>query len=326
MRFSFLALLPLLVSACSSSTQRLTVGPAPTGPPHEEEVQLETATGLVHGTLLVPAGSGPHPVALLIAGSGPTDRNGNSALMPGPNNSLKLLAEGLAERGIASLRYDKRGVGASARAMPREADLRFDHFVDDAVAWVRMLREDPRFSTVTIGGHSEGSLIGMLAVQRAGADAFISIAGLARPVGQVLRDQVRPQLTPELWEQSERILTTLEAGRTADSVPFSLYELYRPGVQPYLISWIRYRPTEELARLSVPVLILQGTTDIQVGVAEAEALKEARPEAELVVIEGMDHVLKAAPVDPANPLASYSDPTLPVVPELIERIGRFIRG
>ncbi len=294
--------------------------------PIEEAVQLETPTGVVHGTLLVPAGRGPHPFALLIAGSGPTDRDGNSAVLPGANNSLKLLAEGLAGREIASLRYDKRGVGESLPAGPNEADLRFDTYVDDAAAWVQPLREDPRFSTVTIIGHSEGSLIGMLAAQQSEADAFISIAGIARPAGQVIRDQLRPQLPPELWEESERILAALETGRTADSVPQTLYALYRPSVQPYMISWLRYTPTQEIARLLIPVLIIQGTTDIQVSVTEAETLKQAHPDAELVVIEGMNHVLKTVPSDPTQQQASYSDPALPIVPELIERLTTFIRG
>jgi len=291
----------------------------------EEAVQLETSTGSVHGTLLVPVGRGPYPVALLIAGSGPTDRNGNSAGIPGENNSLKLLAEALAERGIASLRYDKRGVGESRSATPKEADLAFDAYIDDAAAWVQKLRKEPRLSTVTIIGHSEGSLIGMLAAQRSKADAFVSIAGVARPAGQILRDQLRPQLPPELWLQSERILATLEAGRTADSVPQPLHALYRPNVQPYMISWLRYTPAEEIARLSIPVLILQGTTDVQVSTSEAEALKQATPGAQLLVIEGMNHVLKAVTSDPARQYASYSDPALPVVPELVERISTFVR-
>jgi alpha-beta hydrolase superfamily lysophospholipase len=239
---------------------------------------------------------------------------------------LKLLAEGLAGNGIASLRYDKRGVGESAPAGPNEADLRFDTYVDDAAAWVGQLREDPRLSTVTIIGHSEGSLIGILAAVRSEGDAFVSIAGIARPAGQVLRDQLRPRLPPDLWKESERILAALESGRTADSIPQPLYALYRLSVQPYMISWLKYMPTQEIARLSVPVLIIQGTTDSQVEVAEAEALERAAPRAELVVIEGMNHVLKAVPADPARQQASYSDPALPVVPELIERISTFIRG
>ena len=136
------------------------------------------------------------PVVLLLSGSGPTDRNGNSPMLPGKNNSLQMLAEGLASNGIASLRYDKRGVGESAKAMMAEADLRFETYVDDAVAWCEQLRKDKRFSAVIIAGHSEGSLIGMLAAKRCNAAGFISIAGAGRAAADILRTQLAGKLPP----------------------------------------------------------------------------------------------------------------------------------
>lgn len=290
----------------------------------EEPVRLETSTGTLHGTLLLPAGGGPVPVALLIAGSGPTDRDGNSAALPGKNNSLKLLAEGLAARGIASVRYDKRGIGESRSAAASEVAVRFDHFVDDAAAWVRQLDADPRFASVAVVGHSEGSLIGMLAAQRAPADAVVSIAGPARRASDILRDQLRGRLPAELAAQSEHILTRLEAGETVDSVPAPLMVLYRPSVQPYLASWMRYTPAEEVARLTVPVLVVQGTTDLQVPVEEARSLQAALPTARLAVVEGMNHVLKPVPADPARQQASYADPALPVAPGLVEAVADFL--
>src|SRR5690606_12719762 len=132
----------------------------------------------------------------------------------------------------------KRGVGESAAAGPaNEADLTFDAYVDDATAMVRRLREDGRFSSVVVIGHSEGSLIGMVAAGRAGADAFVSIAGAGRRAPDVLRGQLRPQLPPDLWNESERILASLENGQQAPNVPPALAALYRESVQPYLISW-----------------------------------------------------------------------------------------
>src|SRR6266542_3700429 len=156
----------------------------------EEEVTLKTLTGDVFGTLELPAARTPVPVALIIAGSGPTDRNGNSPALPGTNNSLKMLAEGLADRGIASLRYDKRGIAASRPAATAEQDLRFTNYIDDAVAWIRKLREDPRFSTVTLVGHSEGSLIGMVAAKDGGADAFVSLEGAGRKAADIITEQL----------------------------------------------------------------------------------------------------------------------------------------
>ena len=291
-----------------------------------ERVALETPTGTLHGTLERPQSSAPVPVALLIAGSGPTDRDGNSAMLKGANNSLKLLAAGLAAQGIASLRYDKRGVAESAGKEPlNEADLRFETYIDDAVLWGRKLRADRRFSSLTLVGHSEGSLIGMVAARKLGADAFVSLAGAGRNVRQIILEQVKPQLPPELFKATEEIMNQLAAGKTVETVPPALYVLFRPSIQPYMISWLRYDPVKELAALSVPVLIAQGTTDIQATEEDARLLAKANPAAKLLLLEGMNHVLKAVPNERDKQLASYGDPSLPVVPQLIEEIGATIR-
>lgn len=296
----------------------------PPGKELEQDVQLVTETGTIHGTLLLPDVPPPHPVVLIIAGSGPTDRNGNSAVLPGSNNSLKYLAEGLAEEGIASVRYDKRGVAQSASAALSEIDLRFETYIDDARGWLHQLQTDSDFSGVSLLGHSEGSLIGMIAAAPEEASSFISVSGLAKRASDVLREQLSAVLSGELWEESERILSELEAGRTVDSVSLELYPLFRPSVQPYLISWFRYLPTEEIARLQMPVLIAQGTTDMQVSIEEAGELHAAKQESQLLFVEGMNHVLKLVPADPAAQEASYSDPTLPVAPALVEGVSAFI--
>ncbi|MDQ3749362.1 MAG: lysophospholipase [Acidobacteriota bacterium] len=300
----------------------------------EEAVKLETSSGNLYGTLLLPRSKRKVPVVLIVAGSGPTDRDGNSPLLKGANNSLKLLAEGLAERGIASLRYDKRGVGESGKDMllaaqkvntiPREEDLRFEDFIDDAVLWGQKLRRDKRFSTVTIAGHSEGSLIGMVAAEKMKANAFISIAGAGRPVGQILMEKLKSQLPPDLIKTAENILNRLAAGETVESVPAKLQIVFRPSAQPYMISWLRYDPAKEIAKLKIPVLITQGTTDIQATAQDVKLLSAASPTAKVSLIEGMNHVLKAVLSDREKQVASYSDSTLPVVPEFTNEISRFI--
>lgn len=286
-------------------------------------VRLKTSTGTLYGTQLAPTSNAPQPVVLIIAGSGQVDRNGNSTGGES-SNSLKLLAEELANCGIASIRYDKRGVGESAPAAPREADLRFETYVEDAALWIQQLQANSHFSSVAVMGHSEGSLIGMLAAKRTRANAFVSIAGPAQTASAILRDQLRPKLPDALWQKNERILAALEQGKLATSVPPELDILYRASVQPYLISWFRYTPAQEIKRLTVPVLIVQGTTDIQVPISEAQALKMAKPDAVLKIIEGMNHVLKAVPPDAKQQTASYSDPTLPIAPKLVEVINQFI--
>jgi pimeloyl-ACP methyl ester carboxylesterase len=304
-----------------------------------EPIVLDTPTGKLHGTLELPnaatspagtpadttnAKALPCSVAVIIAGSGPTDRNGNTIGLPGQNDSLKLLAEGLAARGIASVRYDKRGIGESIIPNLVEAEMRPSALIEDAVLWGRKLRQDPRFTTLTIIGHSEGALFGTVASHQLPADGFVSVAGMGLPFGELLLKQLRPKLPPDLMAQSEQIVQSLNEGKTVTNVPPALDALFRPSVQPYLIDLCRYSPTEELKKLTMSVLIVQGTTDIQVSVEDAELLSKALPTAQKVLIEGMNHVLKMVPNDQARQIASYTDPTLPVSPQLLGEISKFV--
>ena len=292
-----------------------------------EPVRLDTGTGILYGTMEVPASKPPYPVVLIIAGSGPTDRDGNSSMLQGKNNSLKMLAEDLAALGIASLRYDKRFIGESRITGLKEEDLRFDTYVDDVVRWGEYLRKDPRFRSLVIAGHSEGSLLGMLAAQKLMVNGYVSIAGSGRSAGQIILEQYRSQPLPDgLMKQVEDIVKELEAGRRVESVPPALAVVFRSSVQPYVISWFHYDPAREIARLKMPVLILQGSTDIQVSVGDAELLAKANPAAKLVVIEGMNHVLKEVPAEREKQLASYSDASLPLAGKLVDEIASLIQG
>ena len=321
-----------LVVALSLGVCATTAAAAPTATPTTaavaapatEALTLATPTGVLHGSLVRPAGAGPHPVAVIIAGSGPTDRDGNSAMLPGRNNSLQMLAQALAERGVASLRYDKRGIAASAAAGPREADLRFDTLVDDAARWVQQLAADPRFSRVMVVGHSEGALIGTLASAQSPTSALVLLAGPSEPAATVLRRQLADRLPPSLAERSEALLKGLEAGRTDPDVPEALNVLYRPSVQPYLVSWFRHDPAQALARLAMPCLIVQGTTDVQVRPEDARRLHAARPACTLALVDGMNHVLKTVPADPAAQQASYGNPALPLADGLHQALTSFL--
>jgi len=295
----------------------------------ETSIALQTATGTIAGTLLLPARGKSVPVVLLIAGSGPTDRDGNSVMLPGKNNALKLLAGALAARGIASVRYDKRGIGASAAAMTAEKDLRFDTYVDDAAGWIKLLRANPRFTKIVVAGHSEGALIGAIAAERGGVAAYVSLEGAGRPADTVIREQLRPALAPAMLAQADAILAQLKAGKLySGDVPAGLENLFRPSVQPYLISWFKYDPALEVGKLHIPVTIVEGTADVQVTMADAEALKSASPSAKLVVVQGMDHVLKYAPDTSSNAaiLAAYSNPDLPVARQVIDAVASAATG
>ena len=289
----------------------------------EEDAILQTGSGDLYGTLLAPKTEGQVPVVLIIAGSGPTDRNGNNSVMK--NNSLKLIADSLAQAGIASLRYDKRAVAASLAAAKAEIDLRFEHYVEDAAGWIRQLRADERFSKVIVAGHSEGSLIGMIAARKTEANGFISIAGAGKNAADALRDQIAAN-SPVATPITDPIIDSLEAGKTVDEINPMLISLFRPSVQPYLISWFKYDPQEEIKKLVIPVLLLQGTTDIQIPLEQAELLAQAKEDATLVVIEGMNHILKEAPMDRTKNIATYNDPELPLKPGLMEAILEYISG
>lgn len=289
----------------------------------QRPISLTTEQGSLHGTLLRPQSERPLPVALLIAGSGPTDRDGNNP-DGGHNDSLKRLAQALAKHGIASVRYDKRGVAASRAATPDERDLTVEQYVADAAAWGQLLKADSDYSRLILIGHSEGALIASLAAPAADADALISIAGSSRPIDQVLREQLHYRLPPKLLAHSNRLLDSLLSGQPSDTVPDELQVLFRPSVQPYLISLFRHDPSEAFARLRIPALIVQGSHDIQVGVADAEALKAAKPDAQLAIIAGMNHVLRIVAPDFRAQLASYDNPRLPLARLLTERIVSFI--
>jgi len=287
-----------------------------------QAVTVQMPEGRLHGTLLLPKSTEPIPVALLIAGSGPTDRNGNSPM--GHNDSLKRLAQALARYGIASLRYDKRGVGQSLAIAPDERQLHVERYAADAVAWTQMLKADPRFSAVVLIGHSEGALIASLATSVAKPDALISIAGSGRPIDSLLREQLQGRLPPALLATAHYLIDELKAGRMHEQVPDALHILFRPSVQPYLISLFGQDPAEAFANTTVPALIIQGTHDIQVEQQDAEALQRAREDAELALIAGMNHVLRIVPMDRNEQTASYNQPELPIAYALTERISQFL--
>jgi pimeloyl-ACP methyl ester carboxylesterase len=289
----------------------------------ESDIVLQTATGKIYGSLSLPAGKKTVDVVLLIAGSGPTDRDGNNPALLGKNDALKLLAQGLSRRGLASVRYDKRGIGASGAAGMSEKDLRFDMYVGDAAAWVQMLHTDRRFGRIIIAGHSEGSLIGMIAAKRAPAAAYVSLEGAGRPAYTILREQLKRGFPAPLYAQADQIITSLQAGRTQTVADPQLQSLFRDSVQPYLISWFKYDPAVEIGRVRLPTTIVQGTADVQIGMADADALAKAAPRAKRVTVAGMNHVLKHAPdvSSQAAILRGYTDPKLPVDPQVINAVA-----
>ena len=287
---------------------------------HEQEIVLNTSAGNIYGTLTLPAGPQKVPVVLIIAGSGPTDRNGNNSMMK--NDALKMIAHQLGENHIASVRFDKRLIAESKSSTLSESDLRFETYINDASDWIALLKKDTRFQHVTVIGHSEGSLIGMLTKEK--PDRFISIAGVGFPAAAVIKKQLASQ--PDAVKNiSYQILDSLSAGRKVDSIPPFLGSLFRPSVQPYLMSWFKYDPSLAINEMKIPILIIQGNTDIQVDTADAMQLAKSNPAAKLVIIDSMNHVLKTAVMDRKENLQTYFDPTLPLAQKLVPTITAFIQ-
>lgn len=296
--------------------------------PVSTDIALPAQPAPLHGTLLTPPDASA--AAVILPGSGPTDRDGNSP-MGVAAGTYRLLAEGLAQQGIATLRIDKRGIAASAAAGPAEADLRFDAYVADARAWAAEAASRAGKPCAWLIGHSEGALVALKAVQGGpNADTgkicgLVLLSGAGRPAGAVLREQMAAVPEP-MKTQAFSILTELEAGRAVADTPPALAALFRPSVQPYLISWLPLDPAALIAAYDGPVFIGQGTTDLQVGVADAQALAAADPRAKLKLWDGVNHVLKTAPAARVANLATYADPALPLAPGVAQDVAAFIRA
>lgn len=290
----------------------------------QSTITVGEGVNTLYGSLLIPGHKTKPPVILLIAGSGPTDRDGNSAALSGKNNSLKMLAEELAIAGFASVRFDKRGVGESFAAGKTEEELRFQTYVGDVKTWIKSLKSDNRFGSVAVLGHSEGATLGLLASQTEAVQAYVSVAGPGQSAGKILRVQLADKLPPDLAKANENILSSLEKSEFVKDVPAPLLALYRPSVQNYLISWFPINPAQEIKKLSMPIAIFQGETDIQVSVSQAVLLAQAQPKAELFTIKGMNHILKTVPVNNSQQVASYSDPNLELTPEFVKKLVGFL--
>jgi pimeloyl-ACP methyl ester carboxylesterase len=281
------------------------------------------------GTLTMPANySSPLPVALIVAGSGPTDRNGNST---GPlraqNNSnlYAILAWQLADAGIASVRYDKRALGENLQKIDL-AQTSIDDFIADVIAGARKLAADRRFSKVLLIGHSEGAELVLQAANRgAPAAGIVMLSGAGRPIMSVLHEQLSKQLPPEELVKWDSASARYLRGEDAGDVHPGLKPLLLPVNRRFMQTWAKYDPPAEIARAHIPVLILQGGHDLQIGEADARALQAAQPEAKLVIIPAANHVFRAATDDRAAQARLYIDPTIPIVPELTPAIADWIK-
>lgn len=309
----------------------------------EHEI-LRTATGELHASLLLPQGK-PKAWVLLVSGSGPTDRDGNTAGQPKGSHCMRYLALGLAAQGIASLRYDKRGVGESAAAGGNEAVLTFDVYVEDAKAWLAALRLKAT-GPVSIIGHSEGAQIATRVAEKLSVASVVNVCGAGRPMDVLLLEQLKPRLSATLFKKAEELIAYLhdlslhEDFRpktkpkllqrlqpkvdNTPSIPPELYSIFAPSKHPFWVSRLRERPDRELETLRCPVCIVSGSADIQISLNDYERLCQVKPDAKQLRISGMNHVLKDVGDDPQLQSRSYGDPALPVHGELIGQLVSFL--
>ena len=282
---------------------------------------LVSVSELIDGTLTIPENIENPPLVILIQGSGPTDRDGNQMMMK--NDASKKIAHQLAENGIASYRFDKR-IFKMTKFKIKEADLRFEDFVTDVNSILEYFKADKKFDKIILAGHSEGSLIGMLAAQQ-GADAFISLAGPGRSIDKIVVEQLAKQ-SEELSKNARQAFD--ELGKTGSTTNYSPYleSIFRPSVQPYIRSWMKYDPALEIAKLEVPILIINGSFDLQVDSTDAEILNAAAPNSKMVILKNMNHIFREIKGENLENTKAYNEPNRPLHPELIPVLTDFIKS
>lgn len=276
----------------------------------------------IDGTLATPAKSKSSTLAIIIAGSGPTDRDGNQNFLK--SNLLKKLADDLTNQGIATFRYDKRIV-KQIRQNNVDADMSFDDFVTDAASVITHFKKAKQFSKIYVIGHSQGSLVGLLAAEQTQAvDGFISLAGAGQSIDAVIQEQIE-KTAPSLAKDSKVVFDKLRAGETTDEFPPALASVFNKQVQPFIMNWMQYDPKLVIAKLNIPILLVNGTKDLQVSEAEAQLLKEAATNVKLTIIKDMNHVMVTIAGDDLENSKSYNEAQRPLAPELITAIVGFIK-
>jgi len=276
---------------------------------------------LINGTLITPPEAGAS-LAIIIGGSGPTDRNGNQQMVK--NDALKKLAEGLSAQGIATFRYDKRLVAMLRKGNIDEITIKFDDFVSDLVAVINHFKE-AGYKAITLIGHSQGALVATLAAQQAPVSKIVSLEGAGQPIDAIILEQLAAQM-PFLTEEATQAFENLKNNTKIDSVSPALSSLLRPSLQPFMRSWMLYDPAKELQRLRIPVLIITGSKDLQVSEEEGHILAKAMPSAKRVHIEKMNHVLREIEGNALENSKSYYQPSLPLAPPVITAISDFIKN
>jgi len=277
--------------------------------------------GAIDAWLSMPPGAEQPPVALLIAGSGSTDHDGNGPQVKPA--TLKKLSEALLARGIATLRYDKRGAGGWKPEFGKPEDFRFKDYVDDAAALVNHLRASAKFSKVVVIGHSEGGLVGILTARRIPVDKLVLLAVSARKQGDLLKAQLEKKLPPDKFGEIAKAIDRIMAGEIVEPMPPGL--AIPPSLQPGIASAFTEDPIPPLRKIEEPMLIVAGGKDSQLARLDFLALTTVAFAAKTLWVPGMNHVLVDV-TDDADDLAAYDQPDRPLDADMIAAVADFILG
>lgn len=259
-------------------------------------------------------------LVIILAGSGPTDRNCNSDLGM-KSDAFAMLAHELSEAGISSFRYDKRGIGESTKVSNDLA--KFSDRVIDVSAIVDHFSLD--FKEVILLGHSEGALIGAItSAKKASVRRFVSVAGMSISMDKMLLEQYAqyPRILPEV----ERHIEEIKRGDTLSEVHMVLQLLFRPDIVPVLRAAFQWDPQKEISKVKKPTLVISGSCDVQVPVHHSKSLHESCDDSELKIIDGMGHVLKQLDSDCSNKMSAYTDPSLVINPQFVSEILKFLNN
>ena len=294
---------------------------------HVEQIAMSNGEIQIPGELIVPESDEKMPLVIFVHGSGNVDRNGNQGQMI-KANYIKLLADSLTKKGMAFYRYDKRT--AVKENLSKLSTTKFEDFVADVKQVIEYFKNDDRFSGIHLIGHSQGSLVAMLAADQ-NVKSFMSLAGPGETIGETIVRQVSTQ-NQELGNAAKAYLKELKETDTIQQVSPFLMQLFAPKNQKFIKSWMAYNPSEEIKKLKKPILILQGSMDLQVTIEDANRLYSASSEAtkdfgvrsRLTIIEDMNHVLKTVKNQIENQ-ASYFDADFPISARLIEELVQFIK-
>lgn len=280
----------------------------------------------IDGTLLEPAEK-TKTLAVIIGGSGPTNRDGNQGV--GKNNSLKKLAYHLANEGIASFRYDKRILKLSRENALDQTKLRFEDFVKDAADVVNYFKlynqEEYGFEKFILIGHSQGGLVAQLASLKTAVNGLVLLCASSKPISEILVSQVGQQ-APFLVNDLKTSLDSLQNVGYVNKVHPLLKTILYKDVQPFMASWMKHNPSTIARKIEEPTLVIGGTTDIQIPAEEAQVLSEHLQNGRYVIIENMNHVLKTVEGLGLENQKSYTNPNLALSVELKTEIATFIKA